>query len=112
MPQKTMAYVENLVAACEAREAELPQIGPFVADLEAALAEAAAAKRRQADLEKRRKQATREANEQWAECVELATRLQCFLVAFYGPKDERLALFGIKRLEGRRRKQNGSPGIH
>lgn len=112
MPRKPLAYFANLVAACEAAEAELPQIGPFVADLEAALAEAAAARRRQAELENRRKQAMREASEQWAECAELATRLQCLLVAFYGPKDERLAAFGIKLAGGRRKKQNGSPGIH
>jgi hypothetical protein len=111
--------IRNLLAACEFHEAEMPQIGPYVADLEAALEEAAAGKRRQATLENRRKQAAQEAREQTAECSELATRLKCLILAHFGPRDERLAAFGIKPARGRKpqaeaagRKQNGSPGIH
>jgi hypothetical protein len=109
---------QKLLAAVEAHEVELPQVALYMADFELALAEVKASKVRQADLGKRRKQATREVGEQMAECRELALRLKSLIVAHFGPKDERLKLFGIK-LAGRptRKSQelgskSGSPGYH
>jgi hypothetical protein len=113
-----IAAYQKLLAAVEEHEMELPQVGLFAVDLEVALAEVKASKARQADLEKRRRQATQEVREEMAECHELASRLKSLVLAHFGPNDERLALFGVKVVGRHLRKQkelvskSGSPGYH
>ena len=93
-----MAGWQKLITAVETFEVELPEVG--------------------LDLARRRRQVTREAREQKAECSELALRLRSLILAHFGPRDERLAAFGIKLARGRVRTparpetKNGSPGCH
>ncbi|HEV8577897.1 MAG TPA: hypothetical protein VGX68_02345 [Thermoanaerobaculia bacterium] len=113
-----MAGWQKLIAAVEAHEVELPEVSHYKADLELAVAELKTSKARQTELEKRRRQATREVCEQKADCRELALRLKSLILAHFGPKDERLADFGIQRRGRRTRKskelekKSGSPGYH
>jgi hypothetical protein len=113
-----MAGWQKLIAAVDAHEVELPEVGHYKTDLELALAELKASEARKTDLDKRRRQVTREAREQKTECRELALRLRSLILAYFGPQDERLAAFGIKA-PGKRvrkppelKKKSGSLGFH
>jgi hypothetical protein len=114
-----IAEWRKILTATAAYEAELPEIGPWKAELEEAIEEVTVCMARQIDLESRRKQATRDLREATAAGAELVRRLRSLVMAHFGSKDERLAAFGIKPAWKRTRrplpeagKKSGPPGFH
>jgi hypothetical protein len=114
-----IAEWRKILTAMAAYEAELPEIGPWQAELEEAIEEVTVCLARRIDLERRRKQATRDLHEATAGGTELVRRLQNLVKAHFGSKDERLAAFGIKSAWRRIRRpppepgnKNGPPGFH
>jgi len=87
---------EQLFAAVEAHEAELPVVAPFKAPLRESLDRIRGAKNHQEMLWASRQQATRDLGQWVREGRDLVARLRDQLKAELGRRDERLELFGIK----------------
>jgi len=114
-----VADCRKVIAAAEKHEVELPSLGCFKADLEEALEDLTVSKRRQVNLEAKRREMTAELNANLAIAREALARLKSYVKAGFGRRDERLPDFGIKRLLSRQRRKckgaqvnNGSPGYH
>ncbi|HEV8581861.1 MAG TPA: hypothetical protein VGX68_22560 [Thermoanaerobaculia bacterium] len=110
-----IALWKMLIAAARAHELDLPQIAPFAAALEEAVEDLSLAKARQRSLQEKSLQATREANDRLACSREMVQRLKNFVIAAWGPRDARLADFGIQPLGQPRVRRSvekgGSPGL-
>ena len=112
-----VAKVKKLIAAAEMHEMELPSLGSFKAALADALVEVTAGKRQQVRLMTKSIEATQELYDNIAACRDLALRLKSLVRAGLSPTDERLADFGMKFRDRRRKsreleKKTGSPGYH
>jgi hypothetical protein len=103
---------EQLFAAVEAHEAELPVVAPYKAPLRESLDRIRGAKNHQEMLSASRQQATRETGQLVQEGRELVARLRSQIKAELGRRDERLRLFGIKPIPPHRgtRPKGGAEG--
>lgn len=91
-----IANWEQLFAAVEAHEAELPLLSPFKAFLRESLDRVRESKNHQEVLTASRRQATRDLQQRLQEGSDLVSRLRSQVKAELGLRDERLKLFGIK----------------
>ncbi|HEX9941471.1 MAG TPA: hypothetical protein VGG03_05605 [Thermoanaerobaculia bacterium] len=115
--QYLVAVWQDLIAAAQEHERELPDLTNFKMALEQALEDVIATKARQVNLESRRRQATQDYNDKVAEGRELVRRLKNLVKAAFPRTDPRLADFGLKPGRPNRklpeiRRQDGSPGYH
>ncbi len=116
--QTLVADFRKVIAAAEKHEVELPSLGCFRVALEEALGDVTASKKRQTNLEAKRRETTDELHANLAIAVEARSRLKSYVKAAFGWNDERLADFGMNPGSRQRRKckgaevNNGSPGYH
>lgn len=91
-----LAGWEQLFAAVEAHEAELPGLAPYKSSLRESLDRVRESKNHQEVLTASRRQATRDLQQRLQEGADLVSRLRSQVKAELGPRDERLKLFGVK----------------
>lgn len=110
--QDRMEGWRRLITAAEAHETELPSLVAFKAELEEALEEVTILKSKQRELQRKRLKITDALNEHVVSCNDLAKRLQSYVKACFGRKDDRLTDFGIAPAAAvvicRRRKKGGT----
>lgn len=105
-----MAGWEQLLAAVEAHESDLPVLAPYKTFLRQSLDRLRVAKSHQEMLSASRKQATQEVEQRVGESRDLVSRLRSLVKAELGPRDERLKLFGIKPIPLHRAPKGGAEG--
>lgn len=91
----TIGGWEELLVAARQSEGILPAAEALLAALERHLQEAKAAKVQQVLLTAARQVATKELNQSLAACSDMASRLRHHAKSVLGPRDERLAQFGV-----------------
>ena len=91
--------LESLAAAAHEAEVEMPGLGPHIAALEDQLGEVRNAKARQQMHTAKRQEATQELYEELTTANDLAIQLRSVVRAELGPRDPRLARFGVPSLK-------------
>lgn len=94
--------LDSLAAAAREAELELPVLGPHIGPLEAKLEQLREAKARQQAHAAERRDATQELHEGLTAAQDLAIQLRSVVRAELGPRDPRLAQFGVHVLKPRK----------
>jgi len=93
--QAFTAELESLAAAARETEPELPVLGPFIVALDEHLGDLREVKGRQQMHEARRREATQDLHRELTAAQDAAIQLRSLVRAELGPRDPRLARFGV-----------------
>ena len=105
--ESTLALWEKLLVGAEANRGDLPALERYVAQLQAALDDARAARDRQQELYAAARGATQELHRRVTLGRELAARLQAGVRLLYGRRSPKLPDFGMKPLVSWRHRRAG-----
>lgn len=102
--------LDSLAGAAHEFAAELPALGPHLFSLEDQLDAVREVKARQQMHEEKRHEATRDLHDELTTAQDLAIQLRSVVRAEWGPRDPRLARFGVAILKKPRPRKPASEG--
>jgi hypothetical protein len=96
--------LQRLMATLEANKEELPQLEPFRLKLASILAQALAVSQQQAALKATKQEASKQTRRLLTEGQRLANVVRTVVKEHYGPREEKIAEFGLQPFRGRKAK--------